>query len=368
MSRWIVVHEIGAPSHYSALRYALQQRGIDLVFAEFNFYSQLKAIVRRRPGQWNKTRANLCCFARFIVSGARGWNVVLGIAPYNPWLVVVRWLLRHAQVNLHSSWPHWDGTRHPHPPLLPGVLAAWQRFLTRDVRGVLIATELARANLSRSRFGGAATTVVAHSYDPACFRVGNQVPTPPCRMIFIGRLEVTKGVDLMLEIARRRPQLELVLIGGGPLRRTVEEATASVTNVRYLGEIRDRHRLANEMRASQVLLLPSIRVDTWEELFGMVLIEGMACGLVPLATDHVGPTEILGPGLKELLLTEAGFVEGVCQRIDQWRADLSQFVALRERCLSLAEPYAVDRIAKRWATALDLAGVDRAGTPQPTAP
>ncbi len=368
MSRWIVVHEIGAPSHYAALRQVLNQRGIELEFAEFNFYAQFKSIVRLRPGQWTKTRANLACFAQFALSGARGWNVVLGIAPYNPWLVVVTWLLRNAQVNLHSSWPHWDGTRQPHSPLLPGVLAAWQRFLTRDVRAVLIATELAKANLSKSRFGGATTTVVAHSYDPACFHASGQASTPPRRMIFIGRLEATKGIELMLDIARRRPQLELVLVGSGPLRKSVEHAAASLTNVRYLGEVRDRTRLADEMRASQVLLLPSIRVDTWEELFGMVLIEGMACGLVPLATDHVGPTEIVGPGLKELLLSEAGFVEGVCERMDQWRADSVYFGALRQRCLSLAAPYALDRIAARWAMALDLAGGSCGAVPHPAMP
>lgn len=353
-TRWMVIHEIGAPSHYTALKHALGQRGLALEFVEFNFYAQTKAIIKCKPGQWRKTLGNLQCFARFIFNGARGLRVILGIGPFNPWLVVVRWTLRHAEVSLHSSWPYWDGSKQPHAPWLAAVLDTWQRFVGTEVKAVLIATELAKANLSASRYAGAPVTVVAHSFDSRHFYAGASPVVAPRRMLYIGRLEVSKGIDLMIEIARRRPQYEMVFVGWGPLQQHVMSAAASLPNLSFLGEIRNRAELAEEIRASDVLLLPSIRVARWEELFGMVLIEAMACGAVPLATDHVGPSEILASCQPSLVMPEANFVDGVCERMDAWQQDPQAYQRIRQACLDLAAGYTVERISQRWAAALGM--------------
>lgn len=357
---WVVVHETGAPSHYAGLKAALAAEGLMLEFVELNFWSQAKAILRGRiKGQWRKTLVNLRTLAGFAFSGARGRHVVLGLAPYNPWVLVVRWLLRHAQLSIHLSWPFWDGSRQPHEPLLPGVLAAWRDFMRHQVGHVLIATRAAAQSLQRSPYGGAPITVVAHSYDAGLFHAGAQLHASPQRFVYVGRLEATKGIDLILAIAERLPHKEFVFIGGGPLQPLVEKAAGSRVNVRYLGSIADRRKLADELRACQVLLLPSIRVPTWEEAFGMVLVEGMACGLVPLTTDHVGPVEVLGEPLAALCFSEAGFVDGVCRQVQDWDAAPAEFLAHQQATRELAMPYTRERIARRWADALGI-GADLA--------
>jgi glycosyltransferase involved in cell wall biosynthesis len=352
---WIVVHETGAPSHYAGLKAALAGQGIELQFVELNFWAQAKAILRGRiKGQWRKTLANLRVLASFAVNGAQGRQVVLGLAPYNPWVLVVRWLLRHAKLSLHLSWPFWDGSRQPHEPLLPGVLDAWQVFMNRQVSHVLIATDAARRSLQASPYGRAPITVVAHSYDKSIFRADEGLHAAPQRLVYVGRLEPTKGIDLMLRIAERLPGKEFVFIGGGPLTPVVEDAARRLPNVRFLGLIADRHKLADELRRCQVLLLPSIRVPTWEEAFGMVLVEGMACGLVPLTTDHVGPVEVLGEQLGSLCFTEAGFVDGVCRQVERWDAAPDEFRRHQVAARELAAPYTRERIARRWSDALGI--------------
>lgn len=355
---WIVVHETGAPSHYAGLKAALAEQNIDLQFVELNFWGQAKVVIRGRvKGQWRKTLVNLCTLAGFAFSGARGRQVVLGLAPYNPWVLVVRWLLRHATLSIHLSWPFWDGSRQPHEPLLPGVLDAWQTFMNQQVSHVLIATEAAKRSLQASPYGRAPITVVAHSYDKAVFRANQDLHHAPQRFAYVGRLEPTKGVDLMLEIAERLPHKEFVFIGGGPLASFVEAAASRLSNVRFLGLIADRSKLGDELRRCQVLLLPSIRVPTWEEAFGMVLVEGMACGLVPLTTDHVGPVEVLGEQLGSLCFTEAGFVDGVCRQIQRWDAAPEEFRRHQVAARELAEPYVRERIASRWSVALGIGTV-----------
>jgi glycosyltransferase involved in cell wall biosynthesis len=352
---WVVVHETGAPSHYAGLKAALAAEGIALEFVELNFWSQAKAIMRGRiKGQWRKTLANLRQLAGFAFTGARGRHVVLGLAPYNPWVLVVRWLLRHARLSIHLSWPFWDGSRQPHEPLLPGVLGVWREFMKHQVGHVLIATRAAAQSLQRSPYGGAPITVVAHSYDASIFHAGPGLHERPRRCVYVGRLEPTKGVDLILRIAESQPQREFVFIGGGPLQHLVEDAAKSRANVRYLGSIADRRKLADELRACQVLLLPSIRVPTWEEAFGMVLVEGMACGLVPLTTDHVGPIEVLGERLASLCVSETGFVDGVCRQLERWDAAPAEFLAHQQAALELAAPYTREQIARRWADALGI--------------
>lgn len=352
---WVVVHETGAPSHYAGLKAALAAEGIALEFVELNFWSQTKAILRGRiKGQWSKTLANLRVLTGFAFTGARDRDVVLGLAPYNPWVLVVRWLLRHARLSIHLSWPFWDGSRQPHEPLLPGVLGVWREFMKRQVGHVLIATRAAAHSLQRSPYGGAPVTVVAHSYDAGIFQAGSQLHERPQRCVYVGRLEVTKGIDLILRIAERQPDREFVFIGSGPLQTLVEEAAKCRANVRFLGSITDRRKLADELRACQVLLLPSIRVPTWEEAFGMVLVEGMACGLVPLTTDHVGPVEVLGEKLAQLCFSETSFVDGVCGQLDRWSAAPAEFLAHQQAALELAAPYTRERIARRWADALGI--------------
>jgi glycosyltransferase involved in cell wall biosynthesis len=356
MSDWLVVHEIGAPSHYEALRHVLQQQGQELEFVELGFWLQVKAMLRLRLPQFAKTAHNIRRVLQFSFDGARGRRVVLGLAPYNPWLFIVRWLLRHAEIALHSSWPYWDGSKQPHHPLLPGVKPLWRRFMTTEVRHVLIATRLAQRNLSLSEFAGPPVTVVAHSFDARLFFVGPAPDGAPQRLIYIGRLEVSKGIDLILEIAAREPLCEIVIVGGGPMVEQVRQAATRMPNLLYLGILHDRAQLGDELRRSQVLLLPSIRVATWEELFGMVLIEGMACGLVPLTTDHVGPKEILGESLESMCFSESGYVDGVCHQLATWRANPSVYLRQRDAALALAAPYTRERIAKRWAQALGISG------------
>jgi glycosyltransferase involved in cell wall biosynthesis len=352
---WVVMHETGAPSHYAGLKAALAAEGIELEFVELNFLSQADAILRKRiKGQWRKTLANLGRLAGFALTGARGRHVVLGLAPYNLWILIVRWLLRNAQLSIHLSWPFWDGSRQPHEPLLPGVLGVWRDFMKHQVHHVLIATRAAAQSLQHSPYGGAPITVVAHSYDAGIFHPGPTLHERAQRCVYVGRLEPTKGIDLILRIAESQPQREFVFIGGGPLRGLLEEAAKRRANVRYLGIITDRSKLADVLRACQVLLLPSIRMPTWEEAFGMVLVEGMACGLVPLTTDHVGPIEVLGDRLASLCFSEADFVVGVSRQLERWDAAPAEFLAHQQAALKLAAPYTRDRIAHRWAVALGI--------------
>jgi glycosyltransferase involved in cell wall biosynthesis len=109
----------------------------------------------------------------------------------------------------------------------------------------------------------------------------------------------------MSVVRKMPPWFEGTLVVCG---RGFEEVEFS-DRVSYLGDISDKKFLSEIMSGSAFLLNPSIRNGHWEELFGLSIIEAMACGCIPVATDHAGPREIEALGLRLCLLSEDEYVD-----------------------------------------------------------
>ncbi|MEO9593696.1 glycosyltransferase [Rhodopirellula bahusiensis] len=90
------------------------------------------------------------------------------------------------------------------------------------------------------------------------------------RVIFVGRLAAEKGVEEVLDSARKYPQIEFAIAGDGPGREVVEASASTLRNVRYLGWL-SRDRVREELDRSEVLMLPSAI-----ETFGTVALEALA--------------------------------------------------------------------------------------------
>jgi glycosyltransferase involved in cell wall biosynthesis len=108
----------------------------------------------------------------------------------------------------------------------------------------------------------------------------------------IGRLHVQKGhrflIDAMLEILRRMPGAQLVIIGGGSLKNalaTQAREQGVEASIEFAGETTDSPAA---LRGMDLFVLPSL----WEG-FPIVLLEAMASGLPIVATAVDGVTEML---------------------------------------------------------------------------
>ncbi|WP_374166797.1 glycosyltransferase family 4 protein [Arcticibacter sp. MXS-1] len=123
--------------------------------------------------------------------------------------------------------------------------------------------------------------------------------------VFVGRLVSDKGADLAIQalhslvLAERdsegaKFEYNLTIIGEGPERSTLEEMTRSLglsARVNFKGTLRgdDLVHCLNEHR---FILVPSI----WEEPFGNVALEGMACGCIPIVSNGGGLPDAVGSG------------------------------------------------------------------------
>jgi glycosyltransferase involved in cell wall biosynthesis len=105
--------------------------------------------------------------------------------------------------------------------------------------------------------------------------------------LFVGRLEKEKGVRVLLEawrLAGLGESAVLALAGDGRLRG---ELAAAPQDVRALGFV-PRDHLPALYAAADVLVLPSIRTETFLEPWGLVVNEAMHQGTPVITSDAVG--------------------------------------------------------------------------------
>jgi len=122
-------------------------------------------------------------------------------------------------------------------------------------------------------------------------------------VLAVGRFTAVKRTPLLVEAFTRAraaapagaPPAALVLLGGHPGEWEGEHPIETVERLGardvFLAGWHDHDELPAFLSAADVLALASVR-----EQFGQVLVEGMACGLPPVAVDRFGPAEIVADG------------------------------------------------------------------------
>jgi alpha-1,6-mannosyltransferase len=120
------------------------------------------------------------------------------------------------------------------------------------------------------------TTFHPDRRDPALRRSLN-VDDDDVLLVFAGRLDAEKRIDVLLEMTARFPpafRWKLIVLGQGPRRALVERAGARDPRIRCLPFEPDRSRLAR-LLASADLYVSAVRTET----FGLSVIEAQASGL-----------------------------------------------------------------------------------------
>lgn len=140
---------------------------------------------------------------------------------------------------------------------------------------------------------GADVTVIPWGFDEKRFFPGERVFTgeDPLRIVAIGQFRRYKGMAVAVRSVLDQPNLTLSLVGDGPILASVlDQIPVRSDNIRYLGRVSDAE-LPGVIRQHDVILLPS---RTRAEAFGIVLLEGMASGCVPVASRLPGVREVVG--------------------------------------------------------------------------
>lgn len=110
-------------------------------------------------------------------------------------------------------------------------------------------------------------------------------------VLYVGQLRPYKGLDVLLRAAQRIPEATVTVIGGGHQEQRYRQLAddAGLRNVRFLGRVSDE-AMQRAYAEAHALVLPSL---TRAEAFGLVLLEGMAAGCVPVASELPGLTDVV---------------------------------------------------------------------------
>lgn len=164
------------------------------------------------------------------------------------------------------------------------------------------------------------------------------------RAVFVGRLESNKGIAMLLDLARdldaRQIDLEMRLIGDGPLRADAQRAAARLISVRIVctGAL-SADAVRAELAAADVFLFPS-----HYESFGIAVLEALAAG-VPVVCSEL-------PALREVAGEAARFVPVFDAR--HWVAAVTQLIGDRAARQDLSNRGRARARKFSWDATLDL--------------
>jgi glycosyltransferase involved in cell wall biosynthesis len=128
-------------------------------------------------------------------------------------------------------------------------------------------------------------------------------------VLFVGRLITVKGcqylIEAMAKIQQYNPEIELVIIGDGYLRESLEKLAASkLKKYRFLG-YQSPSVVKQWMNQAKVFCVPSITTKSnATEAFGMVFLEAQAMGLPVVSFNSGGIPEAVKHNQTGFLATE----------------------------------------------------------------
>jgi glycosyltransferase involved in cell wall biosynthesis len=143
--------------------------------------------------------------------------------------------------------------------------------------------------------------VIGNPYKEDTFKILGSIEKTS-DFIFLGRLVSDKGADLAIRafhqlLLRKRidfnsPTTLMTIVGEGPERQTLEKLVFELglqKKVLFKGALLGRE-LVECLNQHRFLVVPSL----WEEPFGLVALEGMACGCLPIVSDGGGLPDAVG--------------------------------------------------------------------------
>jgi glycosyltransferase involved in cell wall biosynthesis len=118
--------------------------------------------------------------------------------------------------------------------------------------------------------------------------------------VFLGRLVSDKGADqavraisaLIQEKLLDKKTVQLTIIGDGPEKQNLQQLLkdSGLENTVQLTGVLRGAELVNCLNHHRFILVPS----SWEEPYGNVVLEAMACGCIPIASNGGGLPEAVG--------------------------------------------------------------------------
>lgn len=204
-------------------------------------------------------------------------------------------------------------------------------------------TDFQRRKLIEAGFDPKKTVLIPNSVD-----VSDEILPPLGEYVaFCGRLSREKGIDLILEVARRHPDIPFRLAGECRESALIENLPKNVELVGY----KTGNELTEFYRKARFMVMAS----RWYEGFPMSILESAQHYKAVIGPDHGGFTEIIGAGDDAIgLLFEPGNAMALDAAVSKlWNDETLARSLGRMANGKLKARYSTDVIAQQWESILN---------------
>lgn len=212
---------------------------------------------------------------------------------------LVKWcdVFFHNNISLRTAWPllfrrrPWVVAHHTWIARVDGSISWRDRLKQRVMRGSrnIAVSEAMREQIS------APAVVIGNPYRDDLFRCDPSIVRDR-DLVFLGRLVRDKGADLLFQsLARLRERgltPGLTVVGKGPEEPALRQLSSQLgldAQIEFAG-LKIGPELITLLNRHRILVVPS----RWQEPFGLVALEGIACGCVALVANCGGLPDAIG--------------------------------------------------------------------------
>lgn len=289
--------------------------------------------------------ARAACIAELHDWGAEVAHLHTPWTPLLPWQIW-RGLGVPGVATFHATLPDTTGF-----DPLAWALRRSTRYFNRHLHGIVVPSQ---APLAQWRAIGAAPlpAVLPPAIDLSGWRAAGHAALPQdgFQVVCMGRLEERKGVSVLLEawkiVHQSRTDATLIIAGHGPQEAALRAQVArdNIGGVDFCPPPSDKAARALVAQAD-VFVAPA----TQGESFGLVLIEAMAAGTVPVAAANSGYSTVMS-GAGQGLLVPPGQSAPLAQKLLSLASHPTELIQMQRWARGHAELYDVRNLGPAYET------------------
>jgi glycosyltransferase involved in cell wall biosynthesis len=225
---------------------------------------------------------------------------------------------------------------------------------SRTMDRLICVSDYIRQRDMRHLYLSAPSRVVHNGIDLTRFTLARVVPAPGA-IGYAGQLIPAKGVQTLIRAVGMLPDVRLRIAGQGLYEAELRALAASQapSRVEFLGQIDAVEEL---FAGSAVVVIPS----EWDEAFGFVAIEAMACGSAVVVSDAGALPEVVGDAG---VVFPRGDVARLAEVLGGLLADPKRLANCRSLARPQAEKFSMDRMVDGYVAVYDELRAELNSTP-----